>query len=49
MEIERELAKQRLKEAGKLGRNKQLGVSSNELTPKFEGQARDIVAKGRFK
>ena len=38
-------AKQRMSEAGKIGRNIQLGVSSNELTPKFEGQARDIAAR----
>jgi hypothetical protein len=43
--LEAERAKQRLSEAGKLGRNIQLGVSSNELTPGFEGQARDLAAK----
>jgi len=43
-EINKELAKQRMSEAGKIGRNIQLGVSSNELPP-TEGQARDITAK----
>jgi len=44
LEIERELAKQRMSEAGKIGRNIQLGVSSNEPPPS-EGRARDVVAK----
>lgn len=43
--IEHELAKQRLAAAGKVGRDIQLGVSSNEHIPEFAGQARDIVAK----
>lgn len=42
--IERELANQRMGEAGKLGRKIQLGVGSNEHTPDFEGKARDIAA-----
>jgi DNA modification methylase len=44
LEIERELAKQRMRAAGKIGRNIQLGVGSNEPAPK-EGKARDVVAK----
>lgn len=46
LEVEKELAKQRLKEAGKLGVDVREGrVSSNELTLKFEGEARDVVAR----
>jgi hypothetical protein len=45
MEIESERAKQRQSEAGKVGRDIQLGVGSNEHTPNFEGKARDIAAR----
>jgi len=45
LELERERAKQRMSEAGKIGADlTNVGVSSNELTSKT-GQARDVVAK----
>ena len=43
LEIEQEKAKQRMSDAGKIGRDKQLGVGSIEHPPS-EGKARDIVA-----
>lgn len=42
--IERELAKRRMSEAGKVGRQGQLGVGSNGPPP-GEGRAEDLVAK----
>ena len=49
VEIEKEKAKQRMSDAGKIGRDKQLGVGSIEHPPS-EGKARDIVAvkNGKF-
>lgn len=42
--IEKERAKQRLREAGKIGRAIQLGVASPDATPKFEGKVSEIIA-----
>ena len=46
MPIERELAKQRMSKAGKIGVKIREGrVGSNEHTHNFDGKARDIVAR----
>jgi hypothetical protein len=42
--IEEELARRRMNEAGKIGRDMQLGVGSNEPPPS-EGQVRDIAKR----
>lgn len=43
--IESERAKQRLSEAGKIGREIQLGIVSNETTPESNGKAMDFAAQ----
>ena len=45
LEIEKALAKRRKVEAGKLGRNIQLGLAPDDANPKFRGKATEVVAK----
>jgi ParB-like chromosome segregation protein Spo0J len=45
LEIEKELAKKRKVEAGKMGRDIQLGLAPDDAEPKFKAKATEIVAK----
>ncbi len=45
LEIEKALAKRRKVEAGKIGRNIQLGLAPEDAIPEFAGKAAEVVAK----
>jgi ParB-like chromosome segregation protein Spo0J len=45
LEIERTLAKRRKVEGGKIGRNIQLGLASDDALPEFKAKATEVLAK----
>jgi ParB-like chromosome segregation protein Spo0J len=45
LEIEKELAKKRKVEAGKIGRDIQLGLAPDGAAPKFKAKASEVIAK----